>query len=200
MNLVDRVRRRAGFTLIELLVVIVVAGVLLTLAAPSFNDLIKVQRLKSVAAQAVTDLQFARAEAASRGVPVNVRVQGAPSGGTKSCYILFTDTAASPSNRCDCQQPAGSRCTAAGTQEIRTVTVLTADSVQLTPIGTSYFSYDPVSGGITATPSDSGLPVAQAFSLRAAIDTPRSLVVQVSTTGRPLTCAPSGSSMQVPAC
>ena len=58
---------RRGFTLVELLIVVAVVAIILVVAAPSFRDMILMQRLRSITAQLVTDLQFARNEAVSRG-------------------------------------------------------------------------------------------------------------------------------------
>ncbi|HRC39206.1 MAG TPA: prepilin-type N-terminal cleavage/methylation domain-containing protein, partial [Rubrivivax sp.] len=48
---------QAAFTLVELMIAIAVVAVVLVLAAPSFRELIEMQRLRSVNAQLVTDLQ-----------------------------------------------------------------------------------------------------------------------------------------------
>ena len=58
--------RRTGFSLIEALVAVAVLGILLALVGPSFKDYLLVQRLKSINAQLVTDLNFARSEAVTR--------------------------------------------------------------------------------------------------------------------------------------
>ena len=59
--------RQRGFTLIELMVVVAVLGTLVMLVAPSFRDMILMQRLRGINAQVTTDMQFARSEAVSRG-------------------------------------------------------------------------------------------------------------------------------------
>lgn len=55
-----------GFTLIEALVVLMVLGVLLALAVPSFRDFIETQRLKSAANEMLGDMAYARSEALAR--------------------------------------------------------------------------------------------------------------------------------------
>lgn len=195
--------RLRGFTLVELLIAIAVAGVLLTLAAPSFRDFILMQRLKGINAQVVTDMQFARSEAASRGLMVNVRVQ--PDNGTLSCYILFTDRNWSypdgPSNRCDCTRAEANRCTIAGTTEIRTVRVPRTDKVFLSPVGPAQnFAFDPVSGGILMQVSESGMLMGDAFTILASIDGARSLGTTVGLSGRPSVCRPAGSTLNEPPC
>lgn len=194
-------RSSLGFTLIELLVVVVVAGVLLTLAAPGFRDFILTQRLKSVHAQLLTDLQFARSEAASRGQAVNVRVQVPAAAAPDSCYILFTDTAAPLSNACDCRQPEGSRCPAGGTaREVRTVRVPASGGVVLSMRAgqADHFAYNPVNGSIQTALSN--LARGNEFEIDASVDTARRLRVLISPAGRPAACAPAGSVMGAAAC
>ena len=61
-----------GFTLIELIVTMVVAGVLLAVAIPSFTEMIKNNRLATSANSFVTAANIARSEAIKRGVRVTV--------------------------------------------------------------------------------------------------------------------------------
>ena len=83
-----RKHRRAspGFTLIELMVVVAIAGVLLLLVAPSFQDMIVMQRLRGVNAQLITDMQFARSEAVSRGRYARVNFGN---DGDQTCYVIY---------------------------------------------------------------------------------------------------------------
>lgn len=59
-----------GFTLLELLVTISIAGVLLGIALPAFNESIARSRITSNANQIVGALNFARAEAVDRAAQV----------------------------------------------------------------------------------------------------------------------------------
>lgn len=61
-----------GFTLIELMVTLAVAAIVLTVAVPSFRDLIRHNRLATQANQLVSALNLARSEAIKRGVRVTV--------------------------------------------------------------------------------------------------------------------------------
>lgn len=63
-------RRTAGLTLVELMVGLAVLGILLSLAVPSFRDLLSAQRGRSAAYSLVSDLVLARSEAVKRGSPV----------------------------------------------------------------------------------------------------------------------------------
>ena len=196
-------RSRAGaaaFTLVELMIVVALVAIIAALAAPSFRDMILVQRLRGINAQLATDLAFARSEAVSRGVFVGVRTQLAA--GTMSCYIINTRTtlAAPP---CDCTAAAGSRCTvAAETTEIRTVQVPTNLLVLLkVPAGQDdNFTFDPRTGGRKVTPSDLGVYDSSDFVIKAYIDDARELNTAVRVSGRIAVCTPNTSRMGGPAC
>lgn len=55
--------RAAGFTLIEMMVTIAIAGILVSIAAPSFTASLARMRLEGVMNELSTDLQFTRSEA-----------------------------------------------------------------------------------------------------------------------------------------
>lgn len=63
-------RRMSGFTLVELMVTIAVASVALSIAVPSFNQLIVTNRLAAQANEVVAALNFARSEAIKRNTTV----------------------------------------------------------------------------------------------------------------------------------
>lgn len=62
----------SGFTLIELFIAIAVLGIVMTMAAPSFVDLISSNRLKSAAFDLVVSLNYARSEAIKRNADATV--------------------------------------------------------------------------------------------------------------------------------
>lgn len=66
------VSRHRGFTLIEALVVIMIVGVLLGLAAPSFVTFTSSQRVKTASFDLYAAMLFARSEAIKRRVNVTV--------------------------------------------------------------------------------------------------------------------------------
>ena len=64
--------RLQGFSLIELLIVLVIIGILASLAAPSFRELILAQRVKSMASGLNSSLTRARSEAIKRNKDVTL--------------------------------------------------------------------------------------------------------------------------------
>jgi type IV fimbrial biogenesis protein FimT len=87
--------RSWGFTLIELLVTVAVSAILLTVAIPSFREIIMNNRLAAQANEFVTALSVARTEALKRSAQVTVckSSDGASCGGVnwEDGWIVFTD-------------------------------------------------------------------------------------------------------------
>ena len=205
---------RRGFTLIELMVVGAIAVVLLLLAAPSFRQMIEMQRLRAVGAQVVTDIQYARSEAPSRQRKVYFRYVAdgtSPSGVLMSCYILYTcptDDACSP---CTCTAAVGNRCTN-GAEELRTQQVERSLGVRLSvvPAGSdprpSVLSFEPATGGLElyySTPLGLSLPGTGTAWIESALLNPElapTLRTEVAVSGRPNMCAPGGRVSGVAAC
>lgn len=181
-----------GITLVEMMIVIAVAGVLLALAGPSFYELIRVQRLRGVAEQLTTDLQFARTEAATRNEMARFRYQ---TDSTRSCYVIFT----SPDNarRCTCLG-SGPPCTDSLTREIKTVIVASSTGVKLVPpSGQAFgFAFSPVNGGIVTVPTDSDSQPMPQYRLFAELDANRRLMAEVNQAGRVMRCQPTGSTVK----
>lgn len=197
-------RHARAFTLIELMVVIAIVAVVLSLAAPSFQKMIEMQRLRGVQDQLVTDLQFARSEAARSGIPVHFYVKRA-GGGAGACYILFTDTNLDNRNwqaPCDCAVAAGARCTNATMKEVRTVQLPASQLVLLreSPIAVNHVAFDPVTLGLITPAIDVGGGVPQPFKVDTMYDRPRKLRTIVELSGRPLVCAPDGSTIAITSC
>src|SRR5690554_54374 len=76
--------RSSGFTLIELLVTLVVLAIVVTVAVPSFQDIIRNNRVSTETNSFVSALQLARSEAVKQGAEVsltaNIVNQGFASG------------------------------------------------------------------------------------------------------------------------
>jgi len=88
--------RNRGFTLIELMTTLTVAGILATLAVPSFTTFIKNNRLITQANDFVTALNVARSEAIRRGNRVTVckssnQVSCTTAGNWDQGWIVFAD-------------------------------------------------------------------------------------------------------------
>jgi len=76
-----------GFTLIELMVTISIAGLMLSMAVPSFTDALRNNRLTTYANDFLSSLSLARSEAIKRGVSVTVRKSGAQWEGGWAVFI-----------------------------------------------------------------------------------------------------------------
>ena len=187
-------RRNHGFTLIELMVVIAVVAVILTLAAPSFYGFILKQRLRSITAQLVTDLQFARSEAAARNTPVRVRFSYSVVP-TLTCYILYTGAS---SGECSCIN--SPMCIGNG-KEIKTVFV--NDDLKVTvraQTNPNYFYFDPATGAMVTPSLDILGAPAQKFVINTVVDSAMAMTTEVGLSGRPTVCAPANSTMGETAC
>jgi type IV fimbrial biogenesis protein FimT len=195
----SRVRLAAatGLTLIELMIALSVVAVLALVAAPSVRDMILMQRLRAINAQLVTDLQFARSEAASRSQVVRVVLE---QNTTQTCYALFTSR--SNALRCSCLNGVNSACSSGLTSEIRTVVVPRSMGVTVLPLSgqPDAFGFDPATGGLISIPSDTVSSPLAAAQLESRIDEARRLRTLLNQAGRPTVCAPDSATMQVTAC
>lgn len=188
-----------AFTIIEMLIAVTVIAVVLTLAAPSMRDYIVLQRLKSVNSSLMTDLQYARSEAVSRGKNVWVYFKTPTVSSPMSCYTLYTDstpgTGSPPRRTCDCTQAAGSRCPSTSI-ELKTVQI-PADLGVTFAINTGEspvdLAFDSVTGGVFIPTLDIPAPPPSTFVVDTVLDAGRTLRTRVALTGRPLICLPAGA-------
>lgn len=65
-----------GFTLLELMIAIAIAAIVVVMGAPAFTEMIANQRVKAVTSELLTELAYARAEAAKRRARVGVAMNG----------------------------------------------------------------------------------------------------------------------------
>jgi len=73
----------AGFTLIELMVSLAVAAVLIGIAMPAFNDLVRQRAMTSRINDMVLAISYARSEAVRQGATVSIQAVDASEGGNE---------------------------------------------------------------------------------------------------------------------
>lgn len=197
MSMNDYGRASQGLTLIELMVVVVVLGVLAALIGPSFTRIVQDQRIKSINAQLVTDIQYARGEAATRNQHVRITFR---KNTALSCYTLYTYTPDTNINQCNCLS--ATPCSAAGLTEIRTAQIPADSGVTVWPLDIRReFAVDSRNGGMFRPPSDAlFVPALVQFEIETYIDSSRKLKTVVGLSGRPTVCKPAGSTLSAPAC
>ena len=183
----SRPHLRRGFTLIELMVVVVLVAVVLAIGLPNFKRYIVQNRLKASTAQMVSDLQFARSEAAARNTPVYWRmaIVVAPAPVPMTCYTIYTTT--NPASSCNCGN--SPPCSSSDLTEIKTVQFPTTSSIRIFS-GVSSFAFDNVSGGIVYGTSDytSTTPTEYVITSDMLGETNKKLRTTVSPAGRPTVC------------
>lgn len=197
-------RPLSGFTLIELMITVAIVATLIALVAPSFKQQIEMQRLRGTHDQLATDVQFARTEATRLGIPVHVRVQPSSVSGP-ACYILFSDRGTSLSTydfstACDCTQPAGSRCSAATTTEVKTVVLESFTGLGLANVNLDRVGFDPTTGTMLVKSSDGSTPPPTEFIVDTSLDSTRKMRLWVAFSGKVRVCAPAGSTVKALAC
>ena len=119
-----------GFTLIELLVVVALIATILALAVPSFTSTLTRQRMEGIASELVTDIQYARSEAAQRNAAVGV-VFGA------TCYSVYV-LGANPATAC---------AALGGGTSLKNVQIAGGTSLAFAPtVSGAFIAFDPVRG------------------------------------------------------
>ena len=191
-------RGDGGFTLVELMITVAIAALLVLLAAPSFRNMILMQRLRGTNAQLVTDMQYARSEAVARGNVLRVVLQGDAS---QTCYTLYTAIGNNGADRCNCLLGAGNACTSPSV-EVKTVNLPRSAGVSLTwPDGQNNgFAYEPVRGGLLSIPSDLVSAPLVLVKMETQIDAERRLRTVLVQSGRPSVCSPNVGVMGGNAC
>ncbi|MFO1272204.1 MAG: GspH/FimT family pseudopilin [Rubrivivax sp.] len=190
-------RTQRAFTVVEFMITVALIAVVASLAGPSMYGMVLAQRLKGINANLVTDLQYARSEAVSRGKNVWVQFKQVPAS-HMTCYTIYSDQSntGAGAGKCDCTvSDVATRC-AASARELKTVQIPDSLSVKLyidTSIFTLNFAFDSVTGSIYVPPSDVALPPLTSYVIDTLIDAGRTLRTRISLAGRPSVCLPAGS-------
>jgi type IV fimbrial biogenesis protein FimT len=195
-----------GLTLVELLVVIGLVGILIAVVAPSMQGLFSAKRVQGISDGIVTDVQYARSEAARRNRDVHIGFQASD---TLSCYVLYVEPVVPPValpasgvnggiGSCDCSL-AQNVCTD-GREEIKTVKVPRSTGVGFSASSADgpIVQFGAVSAGLVSRGASAALPAE--FEVLVA-GTPRGkLRTTIGLAGRPSMCSPDGSISGAPRC
>jgi type IV fimbrial biogenesis protein FimT len=171
-------RGSRGFTLVEMMVVAALFIIVLAVAVPSFGDMISRQRVRSINAEMITDVHFARSEAVQRSRLIRMRFG---SNGTSTCYSIYVTATAGD---CFCAKTTPPRCTGLVT-ELKTVIVPRSSTVALAASSavSTFIDFDPARG--MARQDDVAIDIT---SNRAG-----HLTTRVSPLGQVSVCSPDGS-------
>lgn len=172
---------RRGLTLIELLVGVAILAAVLALGVPSLQQWLLSQRVGAVSTQLLTDLQLARSEAITRGLPTQVSFGG---DSALTCYVIHVagDSRGRP---CNCAAAAGTACNGTGNEEIKTVSI--DKSSQVTIVSNQHQRFE-----ANARFTDENLPLSVTVGASSAVQL---RVVAAPFIQRPSICAPSGSTV-----
>jgi type IV fimbrial biogenesis protein FimT len=199
-----------GLTLVELLVVIALAGVLIALAAPSMRGLISAKRVQGINTELVTDMQYARSEAARRSRDVRIGFQATDQ---LTCYALYVEpepaAGALPASGvnggvgdCNCsRRPGIDVCSAEpGREEIKTVQVSRSIGVSFSASSADgpILNFGAVSAGQVSASAPGVVPAA--FDVTVTGTPYGQLRTSVNAAGRPSVCSPDGSISAAPRC
>lgn len=170
----QRKRSQEGFTLVELIIAVVVFGILMTIAVPSFTELMDSIRVKRAGDAVNAFLVNAKSEAIKQNTIVRVVVQEADSGAT---WCLGMTTA----NTCDCLTDGA--CLINGAE--RRVTYTSYKNITMDePDDGHVFQFRPLRGTV---------PVGSNETIELESTNGIKLNVMVGTTGRIRMCSPDGS-------
>jgi len=192
----------AGVTLVELLVVVALLVIIIAVTAPSFRQMIDKQRVVNLNAQVVTDMQFARSEAATRRTKIRVAFQN---DATMTCYSIFTYS--NDGLQCNCLLASPCNGLPAGYTEIKTVRIpkdgtklRVYPDVAVNKNNASEFAFEPLAGGLYTIPLDFAWEPLDMFKIRTWAGTDLEVDIVIGQSGRPTLCAPASSKIKEAAC
>ena len=176
-------RAQRGFTIIELMTALVVAGILLAVAIPSFRELLARNRVEGVAGELSTDLQYARSEAVSRNAQVGLIAEG-------NCYTVFV-VGSTPATSCTNLGTGGA--------SIKRVIIDVADTslAFASNGGQAFIQFDPVRG--MATDAGGANDWSGFVNVSTTVGNWQ-LRADVTNFGRAKACSPSGTFKGYPSC
>lgn len=109
-------QRQRGLSLVEIAVVLTIAGILITLAVPSFATWIRNTQIRTATESVQNGLQLARAEAIRRNRSVQFTLTDVPSSGwTFGCVVPVDNGTVGVDDPGDCPQVIQTRSAAEGT-------------------------------------------------------------------------------------
>lgn len=174
-----------GATLVELFVGIVILGVLMGLALPSFNSFIASSRLRTTAESILAGLQLARAEAIRRNLPVCFYIE--TSGTTAGVWQVNLDDS---SRQMDCSN-SNKFASASSTAYYRVEKSLATEAVGITmtatPTAATTITFNAF-GKVTANAGDNNASLTSLVLSTA--DTSQTYRVELSTGGQVHLCVP----------
>jgi type IV fimbrial biogenesis protein FimT len=182
-----------GITLLELMIGIAIAGILVTLAIPSFQDSIQRSRVKALTEEVYALVQFARSESIKQNTDLSFSIDV-----TNQCIGLDLEESSDTTDGCDCTTANDCNIGKVGTVE----KVLNANDFPGAKIsaGTTYVGaiYTPMRGTLS---SFSGLLNANGTITIESTEKPSmQLSIKISKLGRPRVCYPSDVVTGYPGC
>jgi len=94
-----RKKHQAGFTLVEMMVVIAIVAILGSLAAPSFQEMLRKNRLSASVAAMQGSLNLARSEAVTRGADARITIAANGTAGSwTNGWTVFVDQTTTANN------------------------------------------------------------------------------------------------------
>ena len=179
-------QRARGLTLVELIMAVLMVGVLVALVTPSMREMIASQRVRSINAELVTDLQFVRSEAVRMNRPVLIAFEA---NANQSCYTLYVRGVI---GECSCSRGAGNACRF-GPTEIKTVSVPRRQDITLaavSSVNTANIAFEP----------PQGLPSYPSFTVDVVSSVHGKIRTTLNALGRMMVCSPDGSISGAPLC